>query len=211
VPAHHDLELDRLLGRSAPPVTTTSPQVQQELSTLVRAAASSHPVDQVRPRRTARRLVVGAGVAAVAFAGVSTAAASPSAPAWLAWADWTPDATVVEPPGTCDRLGIKIVPYGATFDDPGVVAASRYLAGLQLDDVDYSQELIEQQQRLITLEDGVTQVRGEDFHSDADLEYFAYTSAIDQMVFDEIARQGLDGSHVSIEGRAEGCAQDLPR
>lgn len=210
VPDHDDREVDELLARSAPPVIT-SPQVHRELSALVRAAATSPSVVQGRDRRTGRRLAVGAGAAAVVFAGVSVAAASPSAPAWIAWADWTPDATVSEPPGMCDTLGLKVVPDRAGPDDPGVVAATRYLTGLRLDDVDYSEELVEQRQMLVTLEDGVTQVLGEDFRSDAELEYHAFYSAVTEMVFDEVRRQGLDASHVSIEGRADGCHPELPR
>ena len=212
MPGQTDSELDELLARSAPPVSTPTAQVRRELGALVRATAAGAPAaDGRRHRRTGRRLVVGAGAAVVAFAGVTAAAASPSAPAWLAWADWTPDATVAEPPGMCSTLGLKVVPDGATFDDPGVVAASRYLAGLQLDDVDYSEELVEQRQQVVTLEDGVTQVSGEEAHTDAELEHFAYWAAVTQMVYDEVERQGLDASHVSIEGHGDGCDPESPR
>ena len=204
-----DQQVDELLARSAPPVSTTSPEVQHQVRLLVRATADSTPDQQVRRRRAGRRVVVGAGAAVVAFAGVSAAAASPSAPAWIAWADWTPDATVVQPPG-CDLLGLQVVPDGAGPDDPGVVAASRYLATLYLRDVDYSQELVEQQESVVTLEDG-TQLRGDEFRSADQLEYWAYWSAVTRMVHDEVERQGLDAGHVSIEGRADGCEPEVPR
>ena len=209
-----DQHVDALLARSAPRVSTASPPVQEAVRVLVRATAAAATTDtsadQGRHRRAGRRLVIGAGAAAVACAGVSAAAASPSAPAWLAWADWTPDATVVEPPGTCDVLGIEVVPDGAGPDDPGVVAARRYLADLEKEDVDYSQELIEQQKSVVTLEDG-TQVLGEDFHSDGHMEFFAFQSAVMQMVVDEVERQGLSAAHVSLEGRADGCEPETPR
>ena len=211
MPAHPDHEIDQLLARSAPPVSTSSPQVQRELSALVRSTATSASIVPSRHRRPGRRLVVGASAAAVAFAGVSTAAASPSAPAWIAWADWGSDSTVIDPPGMCSTLGLRVVPDGAGPDDPGVLAAARYLARLEPDDVDYSEELVEQRQSIVTLEDGVTQVRGEEFRSDAELEYWAYYSAVTQMVYDEVEQQGLDASHVSIEGRSDGCAPDVPR
>ena len=204
-----DSQLDLLLARSAPPVSTTSPPVQQEVRALVRATAASAVTPggatasgPGRRQRAGRRLALGAGAVAVAFAGVSAAAASPSAPGWLAWADWNPDATVVGGPGECDLMGIKVVPEGAGVDDPGVVAARQYLAGLELEDVDYAAELVEQERSVVTLEDG-TEVLGEDHHSDEMLRYFAFTSAIDQMVRDEVHRQGLDDQHVALEGRGD--------
>ena len=215
-PDEGDPQLDLLLARSAPPVSTASPQVQQEVRALVRAtAAAAAPAGATvatpgRRQRAGRRLALGAGAVVVAFAGVSAAAASPSAPGWLAWADWTPDATVMNTPGECALLGLKVVPNGARADDPAVVAAGDYLAGLDLEDVDYSRELVEQRESVVTLEDG-TEVLGEDFHSDAHLEFFAYTAAINRMIYDEVERQGLDEQHVSIEGRGDGCSLEEGR
>ena len=90
------------------------------------------------------------------------------------------------------------------------MAARDYLAGLDLEDVDYAEELVEQRESVVTLQDG-TEVLGRDFYSDERLEHFAYTSAVNQMVYDEVERQGLSDQHVSIEGRGDGCSLDEGR
>ena len=141
------------------------------------------------------------------FAGVSVAAASPSAPAWLAWADFTPDATVADTPGECALLAIMVVPDGASADDPGVVAAREYLADLDLKDVDYTDELAAERNNPVVNPDGTpTGLTRSDVQSDSQLEFFAYHSAIIQMVTDEVERQGIDTSHLSFESAADGCA-----
>ncbi len=149
-----DSDLDALLARSAPAVSTAAPQVQREVGALVRAVTAVSAPSRTSRRRSARRLAVGAGAVAVALAGVSTAAASPSAPTWLAWADWGPERMVAEPPGSCALWGLKVVPYGAPEDDPAVVAAREYLADLDLIDVDIADELVEHRSSLVSHVDG---------------------------------------------------------
>lgn len=211
-PGLADSQLDKLLARSAPPVSTASPQVRHDVRLLVQAAAVGSQPASRRHRRTTRRLALGVGATAMTFVGVTAAAASPSAPGWLAWADWTPDATVADTPGRCAMLGLKVVPDGAGADDPGVVAARQYLAGLDLDDVDYADELVEQRAVVMTEGEGVpTGATAGELYSDAELEYRAYTDAINRMVYAEVERRGLDTSHVSIEGRANGCDEELFR
>ena len=203
-----DDELDELLARSAPSVSTGSNEVQRELSVLVRATAAAA---QVRPaaRRTSatRGLAVGAGAVAVLFGGVTAAAATPFAPTWLAWANWTPDKAVVDSPN-CAVLGLKVVPAGVGPSDSGVVVARQYLATLDVADVDYTDELDEQRASVVTGDGVAPGTTAADLNTDAELEQRALTKAIAEMVFGEVERQGFDSRNVSIEGRAEGCDRD---
>jgi hypothetical protein len=207
-----DSDLDALLARSAPAVSTAAPQVQREVGALVRAVTAVSAPSRTSRRRSARRLAVGAGAVAVALAGVSTAAASPSAPTWLAWADWGPERMVAEPPGSCALWGLKVVPYGAPEDDPAVVAAREYLADLDLIDVDIADELVEHRSSLVSHVDGVpTRTTAGDLFTDAQLEYTAYNAVITKMIFREVERQGLDPGRMSIESRADGCDLEVYR
>lgn len=205
-------DLDDLLARSAPVTTAMTTLVHEQVHQLVKASAGERPTAAVaRGGRWARgrRVATGAGVAALALTGVTAAAAaSPGAPEWLSWVQWPADTSITDGPGHCALHEMRVMPEGTAVDDPAVVAARAYLVELDLDDVDYADELAEQKAMTVTgvgVEPGGQ--TGEDFFSGEELEYNAYTNAISAMVWAEVERQGLDSEVVSIEGRGTGCAE----
>lgn len=202
-----DKDLDSLLNCSAPQVSTGSPAVRAEVHRMVRASAAEPRQAQYGGHgRSRRRVAVGAGAAAFALMGVTAAAASPVAPAWMT--DWIPDATVTNGVAGCGARGLRVMPEGTSKDDPAVVAAREYLAGLDVDDVDFSDELAAERATPMTGEDGTpTGKTAGDLYTEEELEAGAYVSAVSQMVWDEVHRQGFESEHVSIESRGEECAE----
>lgn len=196
-----DRSLDELLARSAPAVPTTE-NVDREIADLV------HSTARPAPRRLVRRLATGGAVAVLAMAGVGAAAASPWAPDWLTW-----DRVIAETPGQCALLSQRVVPApGHTTDDPAVLAGREYLATVDLDDLDYSRQLEAQRTMTVTSgELGTYLGRGEDVYTAEHLEYQAWTQAISEAVFAEVARQGFDATSIAIHGQSTGCSQEIER
>jgi len=122
--------------------------------------------------------------------------------------DWIPDVTVTDGVGDCALRGLRVMPEGTGADDPAVVAAREYFLGLDLDDVDFSDELAERRASPVTSEDGsATGKTAGDLSTEESLEFDAYFLAVSQMVWDEVERQGLDSERVSLESRGEECAE----
>lgn len=204
-------DLDVLLARSAPVTTAATAPVREQVHQLVEtSAAGSHPAAGASRWGRGRRVAAGAGVAALALTGVTAAAAaSPGAPEWLAWADWRADRSIADGPGHCALHEMRVVPEGTTPEDPAVVAARDYLVGLDLADVDYTDELAEAKAMTVNgvgVEPGGQ--TGEDFFTAEYLEYSAYSNAIAAMVSAEVERRGLDSQVIAIEGRGTGCVEE---
>lgn len=197
-------DLDALLNRSAPPISAGSPEVRDELSHLVLASRAGAGATRTAGRWSARRVAIGSGAAALALVGVTAAAASPLVPEWMG--DFVPDVLVSDGAGSCELQGLAAMPEGTTADDPAVIVARDYLTGLDMADVDYSDELAEQRDTPVSGEDGsASGETAEDVYSEQALRSGAFVSAVSQMVWDEVERQGLDSQLVSIESRGTGC------
>lgn len=197
-------DLDALLDRSAPPVSVGSSAVRDELYHVVLASRAGVAAPRAASRWSARRVAIGSGAAAFALAGVTAAAASPMAPEWMG--GFVPDVLVSDGVGSCELQGLAAMPQGTTSDDPAVIVARDYLIGLDLGDVDYSDELAEQRGTPVSGEDGsATGETADDVYSEQALRSAAFFSAVAQMVGDEVERQGLDRQLVSLESRGTGC------
>ena len=99
------MDLDSLLGASAPDVAPRSPALHEELLSLAEAAETS-----VRPRRRRRRIVIVGGAVAAVLGGTvaTTAAVAPSS--WTSWTS-TQSAPTSAAPQTC-RMHIVIEKAG---------------------------------------------------------------------------------------------------
>lgn len=186
------------------------PAVAAQARRLVESTSTTTSRSSRGLARRGRQAAVGAGVLVLAVTGVGAAAAAPGSPGWLSWADWLPDTAFVDGPGECPLQEMRVVGQDVSPDDPSVIAARAYLQDLDLDDVDYSAALADQQSMAVTDDEGrPTGELAVDVYPAEELEHSAFVFTISQMVSDELARQGLEDS-VSIEGRGSDCTDATP-